>query len=143
MKKKKILAILLSVAPQIALDIEILKKIKKMSAKQDRFDADLQQLNQVSNNIAAELKDLKAQIEAGNVSDASLDTLEQNIKKLQAMGTDPNNPAGTESTGTAGGTGTEQPQQPGTIDTGNVVNAPTEGGGINVDANGNVEGSNI
>lgn len=61
-------------------------------AKQEQFDAMIQRLNAATNDIAADLAKLKADIQNGTVSDASLQQLDTNIQQLEALGASTENP---------------------------------------------------
>lgn len=61
-------------------------------AKQEQFDALIARLNVATNDIAADLTNLKAQIAAGTVSDESLARLDSNIAALETLGASTENP---------------------------------------------------
>lgn len=75
-------------------NVNILKQLKKIMAKQETFDALIVRLNAATNEIAADLQKLRDEIAAGadTISDESLTNLDSNIAALEAMGADPVNP---------------------------------------------------
>lgn len=61
--------------------------------KQEKFDASLERLNTVTNDIAGDLKKLRDEIaNDDDVSDESLALLDSNIDKLETLGADPTDP---------------------------------------------------
>lgn len=67
-------------------------KLNSIMAKQEQFDALIGRLNVATNDIAADLTNLKAQIAAGTVSDESLARLDSNIAALETLGASTENP---------------------------------------------------
>lgn len=56
-----------------------------MATRQERFDASLEKLNGITNNIAGDLRRLRDEITAGSVTDESLAKLEANVQTLEAI----------------------------------------------------------
>lgn len=54
--------------------------------KQERFDKILSDINDATNDIAADQQKLLEEIKAGSVTDESLAKAEQNVAALQAIG---------------------------------------------------------
>ncbi len=63
----------------------LINKIEQLMTVQERVDAALAGLNNVTNEIAADLKALKDAIAAGTVSEETVAKLEQNIAVLEAI----------------------------------------------------------
>lgn len=63
----------------------IIKQLTEMANKQERFNAILASLNEVTNQIAADYQKLLTEVRDGSVSDESLATAEANIAKLQEI----------------------------------------------------------
>jgi uncharacterized membrane protein len=69
----------------ILLIIVILNQFSIMN-RQERLEAAVAKLDTATNEIAADLQTLKDEIAAGNVSDETLNQLDANIAKLEALG---------------------------------------------------------
>lgn len=61
-------------------------KLDQIMTRQEKLDQAIADLNAGTNEIAADLQKLKDEIAAGNVTDASLQTLTDNIAVLQQLG---------------------------------------------------------
>lgn len=84
--------ILFAVGVDITLSIINNLKIQKVMTKQEQFDANLERLNAVTNNIAADEKKLLEEIKSGTVSDESIAKLTKNIETLEAIAADVEDP---------------------------------------------------
>lgn len=62
---------------------EIIQKLNQIMTKQERFDAILDGLNTVTNEIASDYEALLAEIKNGTVSDESLAKGEANVARLK------------------------------------------------------------
>lgn len=61
-------------------------------AKQEQMDAMLARLDEATNEIADDMRKLRDELAAGNVSDASLEALDSAISKLESMGKEDGEP---------------------------------------------------
>lgn len=68
------------------------QKLDKIMTKQEKFDAAIDRLNTTTNDIAADLKQLKEENAAGTISDESLAKLDANVATLEALGASTENP---------------------------------------------------
>lgn len=75
---------------QFSLIIQKLDLI--MATKQEQFDAIIAKLDGVTNDIAADYKQLLDEVQAGTVSQESLDKASVNVAKLEALGASVSNP---------------------------------------------------
>lgn len=92
--KIKVMGIHIHIHHHISADSDVIKrldsitkKLDEMATAQERLDQAIANLNEGTNEIAADLQKLKDEIAAGKVSDESLATLEANIQVLQQLGT--------------------------------------------------------
>ena len=63
-----------------------------MPTKQEEFDALVERLNAVTNDIAADYKKLLDEITSNSVSDETLAKAKENVAKLEALGASVENP---------------------------------------------------
>lgn len=79
---------------QVIDDLSLIKeKLEIMATKQDQINASLTELNEATNSIANRIQGLVDQLAVDDqVSQESIDQLQQVADQLKAMGQDPNNP---------------------------------------------------
>lgn len=68
------------------------KKLNKIMAKQETFDALLVRVEAATTELANDLAALRGEIAAGTVSEESLAKFDTIVSTLEAMGKDPENP---------------------------------------------------
>jgi vacuolar-type H+-ATPase subunit I/STV1 len=61
------------------------KQNVEIMTRQERMNAGLDRIDEATNNVAADLRRLKDEIEAGNVSNESLDRLDRNATLLESI----------------------------------------------------------
>ena len=64
----------------------IISKLELIMTRQERIEAAIANLNAGTNEIAADLQKLKDEIAAGNVTEETLQLLDDNIAVLQQLG---------------------------------------------------------
>jgi hypothetical protein len=64
----------------------------QMATKQEQLEAAMVRLDAVTNDIAAELTELRNKIADGSITDAAIAQLDTAIARLQALGADPADP---------------------------------------------------
>lgn len=72
----------------IAVSLLLISKLNKMSERVARMEEALRQLDEVTNDIAGDMQRLKDAITENHVTDAQIERLNVNIRKLQLLGTD-------------------------------------------------------
>ncbi len=70
----------------------LIQQNQSIMDKQKRFDSMLDRLNTTTNDIASDMKTLKAEIAAGSISEESLQRLDANTATLEAIGASTENP---------------------------------------------------
>lgn len=81
--------ILLALCANICISILNYLKTKKLMSTQERVDAALGRLDEATTEIASDLKKLRDEIAAGNVSEESLAKLDENVATLEKLGQEP------------------------------------------------------
>lgn len=74
------------------LDFIIKQNTQIIMLNQKQFDELIARLNTVTNDIAEDYKKLLAEIQAGNITDASVAEAKANIERLEALGASVSNP---------------------------------------------------